>query len=48
VLPLGYTVNECSEQKINDFYDRNEYLLASLTIRAVNKFSRFIIGQNIL
>ena len=47
VLPLGYTVNECSEQKINDFYDRNEFLLASLTIRAVNKFSRFIIDRNI-
>jgi hypothetical protein len=48
VLPLSYTTSEYSEQKVNDFYDQNEFLHASFIIRTVNKCSRLIIGRNIL
>ena len=47
-LPLSHATNQYSEQKINDFYDKNEFSHSSFIMRAFNKFARFIISWNII
>jgi hypothetical protein len=39
-FPLNHVINPESEQKINDFYDRNEYSLMPIIFRVFNKFAR--------
>lgn len=46
-IPLTHLPNPESEFKINEFYDRNEFSSKPIIIRAINKFSRLILGTNI-
>lgn len=46
-IPLTHTPKAESEKKINDFYDRYEFLSKSLFVRVINKLSRLILGRNI-
>lgn len=47
-FPLNHAINPESEQKINDFYDRNEYLLMPIIFRVFNKFTRLRFSKLLL
>jgi hypothetical protein len=42
VLPLRHAINNYSEQKINNFYDKNEFSYNSLITRVISKCARII------
>ena len=45
-IPLSHTPKTNSEKKINDFYDKNEFLLKPLFIRAIYKLAGFWKGKS--
>lgn len=47
-IPLKHYPNQESSIKINDFYDRNVFLLNSLIVRAINKLARKTLRKNVL
>lgn len=47
-IPLNHIVGQNSEQKINDFYELNEFVLHGFFARVVNKLSRILIKKNII
>ncbi len=47
-IPLNHSPSTDSERKINDFYDRNEFLSRSFLVRAINKLSRILINRNLI
>ncbi len=47
-IPLNHSPSADSERKINDFYDRNEFLSRSFLVRAINKLTRLTIGKDII
>ncbi len=42
-LPLTHKPCSISELKINDYYDKNEFLIRPILIRAVNKILKYLI-----
>lgn len=47
-LPLNHIVNISLEEKINKYFDKNEFSQRPFLTRAVNKLSRIFSGKNIL
>jgi hypothetical protein len=47
-IPLTHTPNPDSEEKINAFYDRNEFSTKPFLVRAINKLARLTIGKNVI